>query len=576
MRYATRRLPIAGCLGIASIALLLCLAAPSRAEKLSPAQVALAAENWVRRAAPKLRPNATIKEVKPYEQNGEIVAHIVHFDGGGFCFCGADDVLKPVYLYNPHGKLDPEVPDYKTILRRIAASRKRIKALEQQGDPDIDAKITVRRMRWLDLLDSPAPTEMTEGALAQNPPMKMSLNLTTMWHQGRPGPNTHSRYNTFNKMCPILTPATYADPNWTLSKTKEHCLVGCPATAASQIMCYWKWPESGSGSETIQHPYRWWPTYSSTSTHVRVDPAQCIIDSDWPWGGRLEWYGNSLVMKGYWEISLYKAALKLYNGVWSEPDIQLFTEALTTLYDSAPYSATDPYTVDLSAATYRWDLMADKWDDALPQDSRNAMRLICYHTGVAIMSDYGVKGSGSDESRTREGFVNLLRFDSDATVVGPPASIPSLISDIQWLRPVQIRGTDPDNGGHWWVIYGYDSYAGLFQMNMGWGEGNHSVWCDLEGDADFGHTEYQAHIEMLAPTNVKFVGADNSGDGSPDNPYEDIEEALFGDVLHGSVPVADDSVLVFKAGTINTFAVNTLVIDRPLTLRGYDVTIRRQ
>jgi len=220
--------------------------------------------------------------------------------------------------------------------------------------------------------------------------------------------------------------------------------------------------------------------------------------------------------------------------------------------------------------------MADKWDETLSHDSKDAMRLISYHAGIATQSDYGVKGSGSGKTRMRDGHVNLLYFDSDATVVGPPADTSSLISDIQWLRPVLNRGTDPTSGGHWWVLYGYDSYNDLFLMNLGWGEGHHRVWCDLGGDAEFDYTDDQAHIEMLAPTNVKFVGDVDSVDGSPDNPYENIEEALYGDILHGSVAAPNESILIFKAGTTNTFAVNTLIVDRPLTLRGYDVTIRKQ
>ena len=67
---------------------------------------------------------------------------------------------------------------------------------------------------------------------------------------------------------------------------------------------------------------------------------------------------------------------------------------------------------------------------------------------------------------------------------------------------------------------------------------------------------------------VQFVGATNSGDGSPDDPYQDIEEAL----QHAP----NGATLIFKAGTGNTFSSASLVLDRPLTLKGYNVTIQKQ
>jgi hypothetical protein len=64
---------------------------------------------------------------------------------------------------------------------------------------------------------------------------------------------------------------------------------------------------------------------------------------------------------------------------------------------------------------------------------------------------------------------------------------------------------------------------------------------------------------------VKFVGADNSGDGSPNDPYKDIKEAIEN--------APDGATLIFKAGSVNTFS-GTLIINRPFILKGRDVTIR--
>ena len=69
---------------------------------------------------------------------------------------------------------------------------------------------------------------------------------------------------------------------------------------------------------------------------------------------------------------------------------------------------------------------------------------------------------------------------------------------------------------------------------------------------------------------MKFVGRNifPGGDGSPDNPYSNIERAISN--------AADDTTLIFKAGSVNTFYADTLVINRPFTLKGKDVTLLKQ
>jgi len=58
------------------------------------------------------------------------------------------------------------------------------------------------------------------------------------------------------------------------------------------------------------------------------------------------------------------------------------------------------------------------------------------------------------------------------------------------------------------------------------------------------------------------------GKGSPFSPYMNIKDAL------NKAP--NGATLIFRAGTVNTFSSNTLVINRPLTLKGRNVIIRTQ
>ena len=75
-----------------------------------------------------------------------------------------------------------------------------------------------------------------------------------------------------------------------------------------------------------------------------------------------------------------------------------------------------------------------------------------------------------------------------------------------------------------------------------------------------------SHIIQIAPADsVRFVGNAVAGDGSPDNPHENIEEA--------TQQPPDEATLIFKAGSVNTFTADELIITKPLTFVGHEVVI---
>ena len=107
-----------------------------------------------------------------------------------------------------------------------------------------------------------------------------------------------------------------------------------------------------------------------------------------------------------------------------------------------------------------------------------------------------------------------------------------------------------------------------FKMNMGWGE-NYIGWYTLS-NIPGNYEQYQAHSMYLAPANVvRFVGfVDNPGDGSPNNPHQNIGEAL------ADAPVG--ATLVFGHSTLQELPPGMTTLNGPMTLRGAGVTIRRQ
>jgi hypothetical protein len=141
-----------------------------------------------------------------------------------------------------------------------------------------------------------------------------------------------------------------------------------------------------------------------------------------------------------------------------------------------------------------------------------------------------------------------------------------MVAEIQWFRPLQIGGDD-GTVGHSWVVAGYDTgpTPTEFLMNMGWGGGT-TVWYSV--DEIFPNN--QNHVIRIAPEGVvRFVDQGTSGgDGSPNSPYQGLAHALQ--------QAPDDTTIVLKAGSTHALSGDSAVIDKPMTLKGYDVTISRE
>jgi hypothetical protein len=522
------------------LALCLILAPTSlQAGGLGEQEVRTAVETWVRYVTADARPDAVIERMEPHKVDGETVAYIAHLKGGGFCLCGADDLVLPVYLYSPQGTYDPENPNYQYILWEIGTRLKNLqKGLAERAPSMLQYQeaLSERASFWQDLIAGRIPASVeAKGALAE--PVMMELDLTSQWAQGSP----------YNDRCPELTPG--AD---------EHTLVGCTATATAQIMYYWKWPHTGVDTGSVNYNWRWRTNWDEEP--LANDPG---IPANWGGGGRLEYNDvtDRLRMNGYWDGSVYGNAQRITDTV-------SYQNALAALWNRLA-TATTPCGANFGATTYNWSIMEDTHTD--PPDTGDAeVAKLCYHVAIAVDTSFGIWGSGSDNWRVPEPLRKYFRYDPDVTY-GPP-DVYTMTEEIQWLRPFGFSGSQ-NGGGHAWVIFGYNKGTSpwQFKMNMGWGWDYTNPpygWYSLDNvpnNLNLNHRQ----LVRIAPLNVvKFVGDNNPGDGSPDDPYEDIEEAI--------AEAPDGATLIFKAGSDNTFSAGTLTINQPFTLKGKDVTIRKE
>ncbi len=512
------------------------------AETLSENEVKSAVETWVSYVTADAKPNAIIQEMEAHIVDGEVVAYIAHLSGEGFCLCGADELVLPVYLYCAQGSYDPQDPNLQYILWEIQIRTKKLRDGNIPKLPQFENEIRERTSFWQNLSAGIVPPRIDRDGDRVEPQM-MELNFTSLWSQG----------GVYNDQCP------------THVNSGQNTVVGCGATSMSQIMYYWKWPNSGVGNGNVNYESRWRNNWDNEP--LAVDP-----NIPGGWGGRLQWTaagGGQLEMNGDWDGSFLSSA----QNISADANYQ---NALQTLYNNLN-TVNSNWAANFGATNYQWSIIDDQHNGADPAGDAEVAE-ICYHAGIAINMSYGLRSSSASFSQYPTAMEDHFRYDPNA--IHENRDIDKMTEDILWLRPLDLNGTNTWGGGHFWVVYGYNKAtdpARQFKMNFGWG-GARDNWysCDFigwdeDGDGiDDAHFSVgQTHTTKLAPLDVvKFVGEANPGDGTPNDPYEDIEEAI--------AEAPDNSTLIFKAGSNNTFSTASLEIDKPLVLKGYNAVIQSE
>ena len=163
-----------------------------------------------------------IEKMEPHNVKGETVAYIAHLKGGGFCLCGADETVLPVYLYSPHGTYDAENPEYQYFLWEISARTENLVNGLAESDPSLQPyhnALADRAVYWQKLISRQIPEREVRQEDALTVPDSMLLNLTSVWDQDIP----------FNDQCPAhcdvlpvaLSPQYYSFAKISVCLTKQ-------------------------------------------------------------------------------------------------------------------------------------------------------------------------------------------------------------------------------------------------------------------------------------------------------------------------------------------------------------------
>jgi hypothetical protein len=166
--------------------------------------------------------NLKINNSTIIKENTDILYYVFNFSSGGFMAISAHSANPPLLCYSFSGKYESvNQPDnFKAWMEQY--KRQIIFSLESKAKPSAETAAL-----WKYYLETPLNEILPLSG-------REILPLTTSnWDQGK----------YYNEMCP-------ADP----AGPSGHCYTGCVATAMGQVMNYFRWPDTGTGSYSYDCP----------------------------------------------------------------------------------------------------------------------------------------------------------------------------------------------------------------------------------------------------------------------------------------------------------------------------------
>ncbi len=184
---------------------------------------------------------------------------------------------------------------------------------------------------------------------------------------------------------------------------------------------------------------------------------------------------------------------------------------------------------DFGATTYGWSKMLDNYVEGnYTEEEANEVATVMLHCGVSVDMQYTPTGSGAYSSEARSGLIKYFGYNENIGIV-----FREYYSLEQWMdmvyaelnnnRPIYYAGSDASQGGHAFVIDGYNA-TGLVHVNWGWGPKGGNGYFDitllnpkayqfsedqnmlLGIDLPTTEVEYESHIVSDYPLSVSQIG----------------------------------------------------------------------
>ncbi|MBO4722822.1 MAG: C10 family peptidase [Muribaculaceae bacterium] len=317
--------------------------------------------------------------------------------------------------------------------------------------------------------------------------------MTALWDQTAP----------YNNQC-----------KFTYSGTTYTCLTGCPATSASMVLYYWKYPIEQVGPL---------PAYTST------------LDI----GG------------GYWgnQVTFTYPSLPATTFDWDN-----MKDKYGTWYDENGVTHNEPYTTEQATA----------------------VATLMRYVGQAEHMMYGVNGSGiytTDAQNVADMFIGF-GYDESTTQLVHKSSYSEtnwanlLQTEIAEGRPVVYMAVDPSAGGHAFNVDGYNSSTNKYHVNFGWsGDGNN--WCVMNAFTDGSNYTFNSDQQMVIGIQppmgvIKATPSEVSFDGFAGETYTQIVKVQARN-LESNVDIAISGD--------NVYSISHTTLTPAQAANGVDVTV---
>ncbi|NLL28952.1 MAG: T9SS type A sorting domain-containing protein [Bacteroidales bacterium] len=155
-------------------------------------------------------------------------------------------------------------------------------------------------------------------------------------------------------------------------------------------------------------------------------------------------------------------------------------------------------TVNYNAAKYNYEEMISNVYCPMPEVAK-----LSYHCGVAVNMNYGTESSGSFSSLVPEALKTHFRFASANFMKKADYSNSGwetlLKNNLNAKRPVYYSGSGEENGGHAFLLDGFDD-SNYFHFDWGWnGQGNGYFALTALNPEGYSFTDGQQCVESIYP-----------------------------------------------------------------------------
>ena len=309
------------------------------------------------------------------------------------------------------------------------------------------------------------------------------------------------------------------DPYWdqckfTYSGTTYQCYTGCPATSASMVMYYWKYPTEQVGPM---------PAYTAT------------------------------LELGYWNsVSYTYAALPAVTFDWDH-----MKDHYGTWKDENGATHNETYTAEEGAAVATLMRYVGQAEHMM-YGTEAAGGSGIYTTDAQIVADMYI-GFGYDETTTR-----LVQKGSYSEANWAQLLQTEMIEG----RPVVFMAVDNGAGGHAFNVDGYNSSTNKYHVNFGWsGDGNN--WCAMNAFSDGEGYTFNSDQQMI-------IGIQPPLGMIKTNPTEVAFDGFAGETYTQVVRVQarnlENDINVAISGD-NAYSVSATTITTAQAANGYDLTV---